>query len=137
DQNQEISVNLGTGVKNPATVVSLINGAASSTSLVSSTYINNYGKEAILLSAERDIEILEGTANAVLGFTTGQRTSRRKTFHVFNGPIVDGSNGGITTTDATKVEVRVDGVLVTASSVDGQNRAVTLPFAPEVGSEVK
>jgi len=137
DQNQEITVNLGTGTKNPATVVSLINGAAASTSLVASTFTNNYGKVAILLSAERDIEILEGSANPILGFTTGQRTNRKKTFYVFNGPIVDGSNGGVTTTDVTKVEVRVDGILTTASAVDGQNRAVTLSFAPEVGSEVK
>lgn len=137
DQDQEITVSLGTGTKSPTTVVSLINGAAAGTSLIASIYTNNFGVEAIRLSADRDLEILEGSANAVLGFTTGQSTNRRKTFYVFNGPIVDGSNGGVTTTDVTKVEVRVDGTLVDATSVDGQNRAVTLPFAPEVGSEVE
>lgn len=136
DQNQEISVSFGTGSKTPTTVVSLINGAAAGTSLVASTYINNYGLEAVRLVANRNLEVLESTANAILGFTTNQRTSRNKVFRVFNGPIVDGSNGGVTTTDVEKVEVRVDGVLVTATAVDGQTQSVTLPFAPEVGAEV-
>jgi hypothetical protein len=134
DQNQEITVTFPTGAVTAATVVSLINGAAAATSLVSSTFENNFGQTAVRLSAARDIRILGGTANAVLGFTEGTDTNRNKTFYVFNGPIVDGTNGGITTTDTSKVTVRLDGVQVIPSSVDGQTRAVTLPFAPEDGA---
>ena len=136
DQNQEISATFPVGSVTAATVASLINGAAASTSLIASTYTNNFGLTAVRLVADRDLEILDGTANAILGFTRGQRTSRNKTFYTFNGPIVDGSNGGITTTDTSKVVVRVDNDQVIPTEVDGQNRAVVLPFAPEVGSVV-
>jgi hypothetical protein len=136
DQNQEISVTFPTGSVTAATVVSLINGAAAATSLVSSTYTNNFGLTAVRLVADRNLLILDGTANAVLGFTQNQYTNRNKVFYTFNGPIVDGSNGGVTTTDVNKVTVRVNNVLTTATSVDGRNRAVTLPFAPAVGDAI-
>ena len=136
DQNQQISVNFGTGGKTAATVVSLINGAAAGTSLIASTYENNFGDTAVRLSADRDILILEGTANGVLGFTAGANTSRNKTFFTFNGPIVDGTNGGITTTDPSKLVVRLDGVQILPAAVDGATRAVTLGFAPEAGSQL-
>ena len=134
NQNQSITVTFPTGAVTAATVVSLINGAAAATSLVSSTYENNFGQTAVRLSAARNILIREGTANAVLGFTAGQYTNRNKVFYTFNGPIVDGTNGGITTTDPAKVVVRLNGVQVAASAVNGQIRAVTLPFAPEAGA---
>jgi len=134
DQNQEVTVTLPTGLVSAATVVSLINGAAAATSLVSSTFTNNFGLTAVRLSAARAVRILEGSANSVLGFTAGTDTNRNKTFYVFNGPIVDGTNGGVTTTDINKVQVRLDGVLVTPTAVDGQTRAVTLGFAPESGA---
>lgn len=136
DQNQEITVTLPVGAVSAATAVSVINGAAAATSLVASTFENNFGKTAVRLSAARDIRILSGSANAVLGFTAGQDTNRNKTFYVFNGPIVDGTNGGITTTDTSKVTVRLDGVQILPSAVDGQTRAVTLPFAPESGAQL-
>ena len=136
DQSQEIEATFPVGSVTAATVVSLINGAAAGTSLVASTYTNNFGDTAVRLVADRDLRILDGTANVVLGFTEGQDTNRNKTFFTFNGPIVDGSNGGITTTDTSKVTVRVDGVQVIPTEVDGQNRAVTLPFAPGVGETV-
>ena len=66
----------------------------------------------------------------------GQTTSRNRVFRVFQGPITDGSNSGITTTDPTDVTVTVNGVPVSAVSVDGANRAVTLPYAPASGSTV-
>jgi len=136
DQNQQISVSFGTGGKTAATVVSLINGAAAGTTLVASTYENNFGDTAVRLAADRDILILEGTANGILGFTAGANTSRNKTFFTFNGPIVDGTNGGITTTDPSKLVVRLDGVQVIPTAVDGATRAVTMPFAPEAGSQL-
>lgn len=136
DQNQEISVTFPVGSVSAATVSALINGAAAATSLVASPYTNNFGLTAVRLVADRDLQILEGSANAILGFTAGQRTNRNNVFYTFNGPIVDGSNGGITTTDTSKVTVRVNGTQVIPFSVDGQTRAVTLSFAPEANSVV-
>lgn len=130
DQSQEVTVTFPVGMVTAATVVSLINGAAAMTSLVSSEFTNNFGQTAVRLVADRAIRILDGSANVVLGFTQGQDTNRNKTFFTFNGPIVDGTNGGIATTDTSKVTVRVDGVQVIPTSLDGQNRSVTLPFAP-------
>lgn len=136
NQNQEISATFPVGAVTAATVASLINGAAAGTSLVASTFTNNFGLTAVRLVADRDLAILDGSANAILGFTQGQRTNRNKVFYVFNGPVVDGSNGGVTTTDTSKVTVRVDGVQVIPTELDGQNRAITLPFAPEAGAVV-
>jgi len=133
---QVVNVTLPTGSVTAATVVSLINGAAAGTSLVASTYTNNFGLTAVRLVADRDLLIGDGSANVVLGFTEGQNTSRNRTFFTYNGPIVDGTNGGITTTDTSKVTVRVDGVQVLPTEVDGQNRAISLPFAPQAGAEV-
>lgn len=131
-----VDVNLGTGSKGAATLVTLINTAGTGTSLSASTFTNNFGDTAIQLIADQDLEILEGSANSVLGFTQGDTTARRRTFFTFQGPIVDGSNGGITTTDPGDVVVRVDNVQVVPTSVDGANRSVTLPYAPAVGSVV-
>jgi hypothetical protein len=134
--NSAVTATFPVGAVSAATVASLINGAASGTSLIASTYTNNFGLTAVRLVADRDLEILDGSANSVLGFTRGQKTSRNRTFYTYNGPIVDGSNGGITTTDTSKVTVRVNGVQVIPTEVDGQNRAVVLPFAPQVGATV-
>jgi len=125
-----------TGSVTAATIVSLINGAATGTSLVASEYTNNFGLTAVRLVADRDLLMGDGSSNVILGFTQGQDTNRNQTYFTFNGPIVDGTNGGITTTDTSKVTVRVDGIQVIPTEVDGQNRAVTLPFAPEVGASV-
>lgn len=136
DQNQDIEAIFPTGSVSAATVVSLINGAAAGTSLVASTYTNNFGLTAVRLVADGNLLILDGSANAILGFTQNQYTNRNKTYYVFNGPIVDGSNGGITTTDTSRVTVRVNGVQTIPTSVDGRNRAVTLSFAPAVGDTI-
>jgi hypothetical protein len=133
---QVVDVTFPTGAVTAATVVSLINGAAAGTSLLASEFTNNFGLTAVRLVADRDLLIGDGTANVVLGFTQNQNTNRNKTFFVFNGPVVDGSNGGITTTDTSKVTVRVDGVQVIPTEVDGRNRAIELPFAPEVGASL-
>jgi len=133
---QVVTATFPTGSVTAATVVSLINGAAAGTSLVASEFTNNFGQTAVRLVADRDLLIGDGSANVVLGFSRGQSTNRNRTFYTYNGPIVDGTNGGITTTDVSKVTVRVDGVQVIPTEVDGQNHAVTLPFAPEVGSQV-
>ena len=117
-------------------MVSLINTATASSSLIASAFINNQGKKAILLSADEEIVVGLGTANGTIGIVTGAKTSRNKVFYTNQGAIVDGSNGGVTTTDVSDVTVKVDGVQVIPSSVNGNTRAVTLPTAPKKGSIV-
>jgi len=136
DAQTTVTVNFGSGFRLPSDVVSLINGAAAGTTLLASTFVNNFGLTAVQLSAARELEIKSGTANTVLGLTPGTKTTRKTAFVVFNGPVVDGTNGGVTTTDPTKVVVKVNNVTVDPLSVDGASRTITLPLAPEVGSTV-
>lgn len=117
-------------------IAAFVNAVAGTTSLVASTFVNNYGDTCVKLVADRDIVVGNGSANSTLGFVAGTNTARNRTFYTFNGPIVDGSNGGVTTTDPADVTVKVDGVQVIPVSVDGSNRAVTLGFAPASGSTV-
>lgn len=119
-----------------AQIAAFINAGAGSTSLVAAAATNAYGEEVVRLTADSDIEIGAGTSNTTLGFTSGDSTSRIKTFYTFQTPIVDGSNGGITSTDPADVTVKVDGVQVIPTSVDGASGAVTLAFAPAAGSVV-
>lgn len=117
-------------------LVSFINAAASGTSLVASAYTTNEGTIAIALTADRNVTIGSGTANSTLGFTNGDASNRNNVFYTFQGAIVDGTNGGITTTDPSDVVAKVDGVQVIPTAVNGATRAVTLPFAPEIGAVV-
>ncbi len=119
-----------------AQIAAFVNGVATGTSLVASTAINNFGVTVLKLTADRNILIGNGSLNATLGFTTGSFTGRNNVFYVFQRPIVDGSNGGITTTDPADVTVKVNGAQVIPTAVDGQSGAVTLPFAPESGATV-
>lgn len=117
-------------------VAAFINSGVAGSSLVASTYTNNFGQIAVRLTADRDIRVGAGSSNSTLGFTANDFTARRRVFYTFQGPIVDGSDGGVTSTDPSDVVVKVDGVQVLPTAVDGQSRAVTLPFAPEPGSQV-
>lgn len=119
-----------------AQISAFINSAASSTTLQASTSTNNFGQTVVKLQAASSIEILSGTSNTTLGFTQGDNTVRNNVFYSFQKPIVDGSNGGITTTDPADVTVKVNGVQVIPTSVDGKTGRITLPFAPKVGSTI-
>lgn len=116
-------------------VANVISAAGAGT-LAATTFVNNFGESALSLSATNDLSVLDGTANALLGIYAGQTSTRRKTFYVFQGPIVDGTNGGVTTTDPSHVVVKVNGKQVIPVSVDGASRAVTLDKAPAVGATV-
>ena len=117
-------------------VVNAINGATIG-SLTASTYVDQDGSENLLLSANGHIIVGDGTANLAVGVYTNQRgTSRNSTFFTSNGPIVDGSNGGVVTADPTLITVKVDGVVVPAQSLDGANGSFTLSTPPLVGSTV-
>lgn len=119
-----------------AQVAAFVVAQAGSTSLLATTAENNFGETVLVLTADGNLEIGSGSANSTLGFTAGDYTARNTVFYTFQGPIVDGSNGGVTTTDPSDVTVLVDGVQVIPTSVDGTTRAVTLPAAPESGSTV-
>jgi hypothetical protein len=110
--------------------------AAQAETLVASTFVNNFGQSAIRLVSEQSLLIGSGSANAPLSLVGGEQTNRTRTFYVFQGPMVIGDNGGVTTTDPASVVVKVNGQQVIPTSVDGQNRAVTLSFAPKAGATV-
>ena len=117
-------------------IENLINGAGVG-SLVASTYVDQNGSENLLLSADGEIIVGAGTANTALGiYTKQQGTARNSTFFTSNAPIVDGSNGGVITTDVNRITVKLDDTVVQAESVDGANGSFTLTSPPKVGSTV-
>lgn len=111
--------------------------AASISNFSTSVSVDNQGKSHVQLNATQSVEIEDGSANGPLGWSTGAKTARNATFQVFNRPIVDGSSGGITTTDTSKVVVKVNNVQVVPTSLDGANGTVTLPQPPAMGSTVE
>jgi hypothetical protein len=115
---------------------SLVDSAALS-GLVTTVFTDNAGLDHLTFVSAKSLSIGTGNANGALGFSAGAQTARNKDFRVFQRPIVDGTDGGITTTDPTKVVVVVNNVQVVAAAVDGTNGIVTLPFAPAVGSVVR
>lgn len=110
--------------------------AAAITGLVVSVFIDNQGRSHVRFTAAGNLELGSGNANGALGFSDGTKSDRNTTFKVFQRPIVDGTDGGITTTDPSKVVVLVDSSQVIPASVDGTNGLVTLPSSPPVGSTV-
>ena len=105
-------------------------------SIQATTFVNQYGHSALQLQSYNSLVVKSGAANGVLGFVSGQADKRVSTFYTFNGPIVDGSNGGVGTTDPAHVTVKVDGKQVIPTSVNGATHAVTLPVAPKAGAKV-
>lgn len=117
-------------------VVATINGAGVA-SLEADVYTDANGEDNLILTANGSILIGNGTSNTAIGVYTNQSgTSRTRTFYTQYSPIVDGSNGGVVTTDVSRVVVKIDGVTVVAQSLDGATGAITLPRAPIVGSVV-
>ena len=132
----QVTVVFPAGTFTAAVVAATINGTAGIGTLVASTFVNNLGLMCVRLTADKSITIGDGTANGVLGFVGNATTTRNRVFYVFNGPIVTGDNGGVTSTNPSDVMVLVDNVAVVPTSVNGRTRAVTLPFAPAAGSVV-
>lgn len=129
------SITLTAGTHTAAAIKAQIDAAAI-TGLATSVWVDNEGSEHLRLTAAQDIVIGSGNANGAFGWTAGNSSGRSKDFRVFQRPMVDGSDGGITTTDTSKVTVMVNGVQVIPTSLDGTNGVVTLPFAPSNGSTV-
>ncbi len=118
-----------------ANLVTSINAAAIA-NLSASVFTDSAGLNHLQLTAPQSIIIGTGTANGVLGWVANTQTNRNATFRVFQRPIVDGSGGGVTTTDTSKVVVKVNNVQVIPTAVDGANGLVTLAFPPAPGSTV-
>jgi hypothetical protein len=110
--------------------------AAAIVGLTTSVFTANDGTLHLQFNAATSVEIGDGNANGIFGLANGQKTARNATFKVFQRPIVDGTSGGLTTTDPSKVVVKVNGIQVIPASVDGTNGTVTLPTAPAPAAEV-
>ena len=132
---EEKTVTLVAGATTAAGIKTQVDAALIS-GLTTSVFTTNDGKLQVKFSAQTSVVVGAGLANGILGLTAGQKTARNQTFTVFQRPIVDGSSAGLTTTDPSKVVVKVNGVQVVASAVDGANGTVTLPSAPPVGATV-
>ncbi len=72
-----------------------------------------------------------------VGFEGGLGQSSAVMFKVANLPIVDGTDGGITTTDPSKIEVYVNGVRASVSSIDGAHGLFTLSSVVAEGASLK
>ena len=136
DDTNSVSITLTAGSARSAASVCQDINAAAVTDLTASVHVDNNGLNHVQLVSQGNILVGYGNANGTLGLNPGQTTGRNKVFTVFNGPIVDGSGGGITTTDPSHVTVLVNNQQVLASAVDGINQKVTLGFAPKPGSTV-
>ncbi len=136
DDKNTVTILLTPGATRLASDLANNINAANVTDLTASVHIDNQGLNHVQMVSQGNITVGSGNANGVLGLNPGQTTGRNRIFRVFNGPIVDGSGGGITTTDPSKVGVLVNNQPFLASAVDGLNQSVTLPFAPSPGSKV-
>jgi hypothetical protein len=58
-------------------------------------------------------------------------------FKVHNTPVVQGDNGGITTTDPTHIAVFVNNIRVTVTKLDGDSGMFTLATTPGLGKTMK
>jgi hypothetical protein len=130
------TITLATGTNRTAASVANDINAAGIPDLTANVVTDNQGLNHLFITASGNVSISSGNANGALGFNFGDYTNRNKNFVVFNGPIVDGTDGGVTTTDPSKVVVKVNNVQVLARLVDGANRTVTLNLAPPAGSSV-
>jgi hypothetical protein len=136
DDTNTVAIKLTAGATRAASDIANDINAANVTDLTASVHVDNQGLNHVQLVSQGNILVGSGNANGALGFNPGQTTGRNNAFRVYNGPIVDGSGGGITTTDPSKVTVLVNNQQVLAAAVDGQHQTVTLPFAPKPGSIV-
>jgi hypothetical protein len=104
--------------------------------LSTSVYIDPQGRNHLQFTSTVSLLIGDGNANGPLGFTSGASTGRNAAFRVFQRPIVDGTSAGTTTTDPSKVVVKVNNIQVIPTAVDGANGIVTLASPPAPGSSV-
>jgi hypothetical protein len=104
--------------------------------LATVVFTDNAGLEHVTLVASQKLQIGSGNANGAMGFTAGNSSNRVNVFRVFQRPVVDGTDGGITTNDTSKVTVLVNNVQVIPTALDGTNGLVTLALPPAPGTKV-
>ena len=131
--SNQYTITFAAGTYNAQTLKGMIDAAAVP-GLTTSVFTDNQGLDHVQLNAQQSVLIGSGSANGALGFGGGETTTRNADFRVYNIPITDGSGGGVTTTDPTKVVATVDGAQVVVKAVDGKNGIITLPYAPAPGA---
>jgi len=104
--------------------------------LTTSTDVRPNGSTVLRLTADQEVAVGAGTANAILGWNATSTSGRNCVFKVAHFPIVDGRDGAITTTDPSHVTVTVDDDEVIVSEVDGANGLVTVSLPPKAGTVV-
>lgn len=131
----EHTISIAAGSYTASSLKALVDSAQIS-GLATTVFTDGQGLNHLAFVASKKIEIGSGNANGSLGFVTGNATSRNAVFRVFQRPVVDGSDGGVTTNDTTKVTVIVDGVQVIPTALDGTNGLVTLDMPPSPSATV-
>lgn len=128
----------GTTTTTPGDVTVYVNGdsvpvasVSGSTGVVNLVSIPATGDEVLIsyYFKRRDTLVTDEDLSAQ---ADGSNTS----FKVSNVPIVQGDNGGITTTDPTKVTVTVNAIAAAVSAVDGDTGIITMAAAPAAGTTV-
>jgi hypothetical protein len=103
---------------------------------IAGVFTDNLGQDHLTFTSPSSVLIGTGSVNGILGLANGQSASGNTQFRVFQIPVVDGSSGGVTTTDTSKVVVKVNGTQVIPTALDGTNGIVTLAIAPPPSSTV-
>jgi len=128
----------GTTTNNPRDVIVEINNKSIGAALVQGD-IGKITLDVIPLATD-DVKVTyyyNKTDTLTTDDVSDQADGTNKEFIIFNRPIVDGTNGGIITTNIAKVTAKVDSVEVTITDVNGTNGAVTLDSAPAGGTTVE
>jgi hypothetical protein len=117
-------VNANGGVRTLQDLVNLLNAGVASLSggTLSATF------------ATGAVASAPGVVAGPVNFQGGQGPNSNTTFFVKNQPIVDGTNGGVVTTNPSDVKVMLNGVPVQVASVNGLNGSITLTQGVSAGS---
>ncbi len=114
-----ITINItNSGTPNPRTLQSLINLVNAGIPTLDGGYLTVLASAGTLSTAL--------TATAAVPFAGGAGGNSNTVFKVAHTPIVDGTNGGVVTTNVSKVTVQVNGTTVPVAALDGQAGLVTL-----------
>jgi hypothetical protein len=90
------------------------------------------GNGAVTIAAAEAVNVSAGSNSTTVGtpgailFAGGHGGNSNTVFKVAHAPITDGTNGGVVTTDVTKVIVQVNGSNVTVASLNGAAGTFTL-----------
>src|SRR5579863_157801 len=114
-----ITINItNSGSPNPRTLQSLVNLVNAGIPTADGGFLT--------VTATAGVQSTPLTANGAAPFTGGLGGNSSTIFKVAHTPIVDGTNGGVVTTNVSKVTVQVNGVTVQVASLDGAAGLVTL-----------